>query len=93
MTTYIPTLVAIIAKVLNIVERLLDEWVDLTVNSWTLNASVGYVNNCAPSANITCSMTTCGNDFVEKLEDMIHLMVGLGNQILLGLSGTYENVS
>jgi len=83
----IPVITTIIAKILNIVERLLDEWVQLNVQAWAAHdQGVGYVDNCGPGGLILCQMTDCGNDLVELIEDSVHSLAALLPNILLAFS-------
>ena len=78
-------LVLIIAKVLNLVERLLDEWVTVSVVIWHTSDGRGYIDHCGPGAYLTCNMTECGSDLIERVEDLIHLLPNFVTNILLGL--------
>jgi len=93
MTT-IPVITTLLTKILNIVERLLDEWVMLNIPTGGVHmgdAANPYVGNCAPWANITCNMTACGSGFVEILEDVVHNALVLVSQSLVALI-SWENV-
>jgi len=96
MTVYVPSLSSIIAKLLLVVERLLDEWVELDIHSWVVmdntgpGALYGYVDNCAPHGNVTGSMTDCGNIMVEHLADIIQGAMLALNQILASLVTVQE---
>jgi hypothetical protein len=63
----VPVITGVIAKGLMLVERLLDEWVNLG-GEWTDIPN----ENCGPEFNLTVEMEECGNDFVELLEDLLH---------------------
>jgi hypothetical protein len=96
MTIYVPSLSSLVAKFLMVVERFLDEWVQLNVSSWVVKdatgpgALYGYVDNCAPYGNITGGVTHCGDIFVEQLEDLLHGGLILVNQLLGSLLAVQE---
>ena len=82
----VPGLVMIIAKVMNLLERLLDEWVEVTTLSWqTSDGTLGYIDHCGPGGVLMCNMTACGNDFIERVEDLIHILPNFITNIILGL--------
>ena len=90
----VPVITTLIAKVLNIIERLLDEWVSLNISSLSNFHDTGspFVDNCGPNVSIVCNMTDCGNDFVERLEDGIHLLASLLSYVLAGI-GVQETIT
>ena len=84
--TQMPVITGLLAKILNIVERLLQEWVDLQVTGVSMgNAQNPYINECAPYVNMSCKMTTCGTAFVEILEDVVHNALVMVSQSLVAL--------
>jgi hypothetical protein len=82
MVTY-PILGKVIARALELTDRLLSEWVGLAaVGTWDTNP---YTDNCAGDATFLATMTPCGELFVERLEDLIHGGIAFILQILPGL--------
>jgi len=84
--TQIPVITTLLTKILNIVERLLDEWVMLDIGTVQMGtADEPYWDTCAPYADITCNMSACGNEFVEILEDVVHNALVMVSQSLVAL--------
>lgn len=79
--TYVNTLSLIIAKVLTLVESLLDEWVDVNVVSW----STIPVDDCGPMFLVTANETTCGENLIEYVEDLVHGTIALLVTLLAGI--------
>ena len=79
----VPILSAIVAKVLVLVERLMDEWVTLSVTTWA-----PFNPNCGPNINVSGDTTVCGDGLIEIVEDMVQGGVGLVVQILGGIGVT-----
>ena len=85
-----PVLSILIAKILTLADRILNEWVMLDIQEWYFaDPGLDYVNNCHPSGRIIGNMTACGDEFVEHLEDMIHSGVVALGHILGGLVSVF----
>jgi hypothetical protein len=84
-----PILGKVIARALELTDRLLSEWVALTpMGTW----GTQYTDNCAGDAYFIANMTVCGNLFVERLEDLIHGGIAFIIQILPGLGSMQVGV-
>ncbi len=73
----VPLLATIIAKVLKLVEGVLDTWVELSIGT--------SVDNCLAVPAINAELTDCGIDFVEYLSDMVVGITKLGINLLSGI--------
>jgi len=83
-------LTEVIARILAMVGRLLDEWVDLTIiEGRFVDSGLGYIDNLGPSGLIIANTTACGEAFIEELEDMAHSVIGFLTNTLAGITSAY----
>lgn len=91
-----PSLSSVVAKLYMVAERLLDEFVELRVDSWVVKDATGpgalydYVDNCSIHGNVTGTMTRCGDVVVEQLADLFNGLLILVDQMITSVIALQE---
>ena len=73
-----PALPGIIAKVLVLVEKVLDEFVDLTYTEWN--------GNVCELAGFSGTTTVCGNAIVDLWANALYTLSGLAGTFIMALA-------
>jgi len=73
----VPLLATIIAKVMMLVEGMLDTFVTLSIGT--------SIDNCLAAPQINAQLTNCGIDFVGYVSDMVVGLTHLGVNLLSGI--------